>query len=238
MHLRVILLIFSFGFMIISARPLFAQGLRTSTDAGRPKGDLKATIMQARDELKARIEELRKVASETAVQKRAALQQQLQTIRDAKKRALVTNINDKMAGINTRRTQQMLNALDSLNSLLDRLVQKAEGAKAQGKDVTAVEQAITDARASIDTAQTAVASQSAKVYTFDATSSATLKPNVGQAVSQMESDLRFVHSLVVDAKQKVAAVIRELAKLGVGKIGRRDKVATASPVLLKPVIGQ
>lgn len=246
MYLKKAFLIVVFLLTLFVSRPLSAQEPSTSTDTGRtnrfPKQDLRTTIQQQRDELKATVsqkredfrmilEEKRKEASESFKQKRDLLQQRLQSIKDERKRALVLRINEKMADVNRRRTDQMNDALQKMSSLLDRLNEKADLAKASGKDLTAFERATTEAQTAIEAAQTAIASQAAKVYTLEVTNQETLKTTVGKAASQMQSDLRLVHSLVVEAKQKVAAVIREAARAGVGKIGRRIKVGSPSSTL-------
>lgn len=232
MQLKIIIITVFFVSIFIYAQPSSARVIINSTDSGSTQSDIKATIMQTREDFKLRLEEMKKEASESLRLKKAELQQRLLSIRDAKKRALVTRINDKMVDANKRRTQHMLDVLERLRSLLDRLAQKAEVAKAETKDVTLVEQAITEARTSIDTAQSAVVSQAAKIYTIEASSEANLKTIVGKAVSQLHFDLKAVHQLVIAAKQKVAGVIREAARAGIGSIGKKEKVATSSPTLV------
>jgi len=51
-------------------------------------------------------------------QKRELLQQRLQSITDTRKAALVLNINDKIADINTRSTQQMTDVLNQMSDIL------------------------------------------------------------------------------------------------------------------------
>ncbi|OGK42266.1 hypothetical protein A2954_04625 [Candidatus Roizmanbacteria bacterium RIFCSPLOWO2_01_FULL_37_12] len=169
-------------------------------------------------------------------QKRELLQQRLQSITDTRKAALVLNINDKIADINTRSTQQMTDVLNQMSDILSRLEGKMSVAQSESRDISLVEQALSEAKTSLKTAQDAVDSQSAKVYTIDASDSASLRAVVGNAVSQLQSDLRTVRTLIIEAKQKIAAVIRELAKTGVGKIGQRDRSASSAPALIEPFI--
>ena len=227
-HRQTFILILFFLPVLFVSRPLSAQRRPNSTDSGRMK-DLKSTIAQTREDFKLRLEEMKKEASKSVTLKKAELQQRLLSIRNLKKRALVTRINDKMVEVNKRRTQKMLDVLEKLTSILDRLTQKAEAAKVEAKDVTLVEQAITEARTSIDTAQVAVASQALKIYTIEASSEATLKTTVGKAVSQLHFDLKVVHQLVIAAKQKVAQVIREAARAGIGSLGKKEEAEASSP---------
>ncbi|OGK10611.1 hypothetical protein A2767_07330 [Candidatus Roizmanbacteria bacterium RIFCSPHIGHO2_01_FULL_35_10] len=167
---------------------------------------------------------------------RVILLQKLKTITDTIKAEKVADIFMKLADINQQRTGQMQDVLDRMNAVLQSLLQKIEQASAGGVDITLAQQAANEAQAAFDVAQAAVASQSAKVFTLDATNEATLKPKVGQQVSQLQADLQAVRSLVIEAKHKISAVIRELAKTGVGKIGQKDKSATSEPALFQPFI--
>lgn len=217
--IQVFLLLFA---ILVISKPLIAQG--------------KPASVTGNDNFKVKLQENLKIASDSFKQKKALLQKQLQTINDASKSAQVLKINDKIARINKQRTEQMAEALDRMTAVLLSLLGKIDLAKAGGADTTQVDLVALAAKTSLKTAQDAVASQSAKVYVPEASDGAGLKVKVGAAVSQLQADLRTVHSLVVDAKQAIAAVIRELAKTGVGKIGQKDKTASSSPALIQPFI--
>ncbi|MBI4226055.1 hypothetical protein HY612_02980 [Candidatus Roizmanbacteria bacterium] len=231
MYLKKTLLILLFTAFFLTPAFLLAQELPTPTDAGRTRKKLNATGTKKSEEFKLIFDERIKEASESFKQKRAELQHRLESIANEKKRKAVLSINDKMADTNRRRSEKMMNALVKLNSLLDRLSRKVETAKTRGTDATAVEQAIADAQASIEIAQVVVVDQAAKVYTIEIADQQRLKTTVGQAVSKMNSKLRAVKSLVIEAKQKVSRAVKEAARVGIGKIGKKVTEATPASTL-------
>ncbi|MBI2641337.1 hypothetical protein HYW87_01960, partial [Candidatus Roizmanbacteria bacterium] len=156
----------------------------------------------------------RQEAAEKFKARREAFAEKLQTIRDEKKKMHVERISTKLTTANTNRTNHMAAVLEKLTSILDRLTEKVGSAKTAGKDVSPAESAISSAQAAINSAQTAVSNQAGQTYVIEIRSETTLKPNVGQSVSQLEGDLKNVHKLVVDAKQAVSNAVREVAKLG------------------------
>lgn len=146
-------------------------------------------------------------------QKREEFKTRLQTIRNEKKKAAVERIDIKIANMNEAQTIRFTSILVKLQSILDRVSQKASEAKANGKDTTALDSSITTAQAVIDSAKTAVSAQAAKAYSIQISDEATLRNSVGATTSQFRKDLRDVHKAVVDAKQAVQNAVGELAKV-------------------------
>lgn len=138
---------------------------------------------------------------------------QIKTIKDVRKQILTERISDKVASSNARLTGKMDKALDHLTDILNRVKNRAADFKAQGKDTTALDQAISAAEAAIAAAQAAVDTQAAKEYTATIVDEPTLRNTIGQMVSGFRLDLQAVHKLVVDAKQAVQKAIMEAAKL-------------------------
>lgn len=146
-------------------------------------------------------------------QKREEFKTRLQTIRNEKKKAVVERIDTKIANTNEVHTVRFTSILLKLQSILDRVSQKASEAKANGKDTTALDSSIVSAQAAIDSAKAAVSAQAAKTYAIQISDEATLRNSVGTTTSQFRKDLRDVHKAIVEAKQAVQNAVRELAKV-------------------------
>lgn len=236
MPLRKAFLILLFTLLFISPqtslareKPTGTQSDESATESSRMKKklELKELIREKKLEFKQMLLEKRNEATEAARQKREELLERLKLIRDEKKKELVIKINENLAELNKKRTEKMSEALDKLSSILNRLVDKIKLASDAGRDTTTATNKALEAQAGIEAAQEAVASQSAKTYTIEIIDEGTLRLTVGQVVSQLKSDLKSVKRLLVEAKQKVSAVIREVARLGF--MGKGKRKATPTP---------
>lgn len=175
-----------------------------------------STPQTTKDRLRTIKEERQTVVAETRAQakeKMGEFKTQIRTIKDTRKQMLTERITDKIATSNARLTNKMDKALDHLTDILDRVKARAAGFKVQGKDTTALDQAISAAEAAIAAAQAAVDTQSSKEYTATIVDEPTLRNTIGQMVSGFRLDIQAVHKLLVDAKQAVQKAIMEAAKL-------------------------
>lgn len=181
------------------------------------KKEMQENLMKKKEEFRMVLQERMKVASESFAQRKEELRLRLQTIKDEKKKVLVTRINEKINKINKRRTDHMLKVLERLGRILDRLRQKVDIAKTNGKDVASVELAIDKAQTAVENARNAVGEQAPKAYQIDVTSEAVLRSSVGKVISGLQGDLRRVHALVIEAKQAVAKAVQLAARMGFNK---------------------
>lgn len=163
------------------------------------------------------------------LEKKEEFKAKLLEIKNEKKRALVERISTKLSNVNTNRTTLMNAVLEKINTLLNRLVERINTAKANGKDVAPVEFSLTEAQDALSAARTLVAVQTTKTYEFQISpEEGVLKSNVGATVSQFEKDLRDTHKAVIDAKQAVMSLIKDLNKL---------KTTTVSPTtVISPTV--
>lgn len=169
-----------------------------------------------KDRIKTLKEERRGFIKETRDQmkeKMEAFKAQIRSIKDERKQILTERITDKIASSNARLTNKMDKALDHLTQILTRVKNRSTDFKAQGKDTTALDQAISAAEAAIAEGKNAVDAQGAKEYTANITNESTLRNTIGQMVSGFRLDLQAVHKLVIDARQAIAKAIMEAAKL-------------------------
>lgn len=140
--------------------------------------------------------EVRQEVREVKDRMRVKFEEKIKTIRDEKKKQIVEHADAKIAEINKRRTDAML---DQLNKMSEILVK----AKARGADTAAAEAAIASAK-------TAVVAQAGKTYTVEITTEDKLKVKVGEAMKALKTDLQAVHQKVVDARKATADAIRSV----------------------------
>jgi hypothetical protein len=152
---------------------------------------------------------------------REIFQSKLQIIKDAGKRTLVENIENRLTDISTNRTNTMTKQLTVMSDILDRVSSKAADVKNTGKDISTVTSAVTAARTAIEEAETAVAAQAGKTYSITITTENTLKNNVLTVRKSLETDILATHQKVVAARRAVYNAIKALAIL------RREPVPEA-----------
>lgn len=190
-----------------------------SSTSGTPKphptikalrDEVKDKIQQAKDDLKAKIEE-----------ERSAFEDKIKTLKDEKKKTIVENVDTRLNDVNKNQTAIMSKALDELTAHLQKISSNAATAKTNGKNTTTVDAAITTAQKAIATAKDAVASQSAKTYTPQITTESALRQTVGTTVTQLHTDLKTTRLTVIAARTAVVNAAKALVQLGGGK--------TASP---------
>lgn len=145
--------------------------------------------------------------------RRDQFKEKLQIIRDEKKKALVERIDERISKLNKNYVAKFSEAVRKLEAILNGLKEKTAIFTASGANVSMVDNAIANAQTAIDSAKISLAEQEAKVYNIEVSSETGLKANVGRTVSQFRKDLRDVHKKIVDAKQAVRNVEKELAKI-------------------------
>lgn len=131
-------------------------------------------------------------------------------MRDARKKLVVERVQERLNNVNERRTEHFLNVLERLSTILDKIESRTEKAKTEGKEVAAIESAITSARTAILTAQSAVGAQKAKTYEITVTDDRTAKGEVEATVKQLHADLKSVYDTVVAARQAVHNVFGQI----------------------------
>jgi len=188
--------------------------------SGTDSADL---MMRKKDQFRERRQETR----EAIQTRREELKQRLQTLRDQSKKVIVERIDTRMASANKKTIARLSGVLERLQSILNKIVEKAGIIKTKGGDTTVLDSATSSAQIAIDNAKSVVASQSAMVYVIQIASESALRENVGSTVSELRLDLRDAHKAVVDAKQAVMNAAMELAKFNERRIFK-ERPATGS----------
>lgn len=181
--------------------------------------------------VKTRLEQVREIraqALEKAKTARENLQKKVGEIKDQKKKEAAEKISNQLERLNNVWTDHFANVLDKLSAVLEKVKSRLEKAKAAGKDVSAVEAAMTKAEQAIEAAKAAVAEQAGKTYSVDtasmtgstATTSgqnnlvSALRTKFKAAREQMFKDLTALRDgKMKDARKAVQEAIQSLAKV-------------------------
>lgn len=170
---------------------------------------------------KAIVQNRMEAVREKIASREAALKAKLQTFRDQRKAALAEKINQTLAMINKKQTDQMKKHLDLMTTLLNKLQDRVDRGTPDIKDKDAALAAIADSRAKIASTSAAVTAQSLKDYTIVVTSETTVQADARAARDRLHTDLFALRKLVIDAKQSVANAIR-VAHSGSNKEGTQS----------------
>ncbi len=196
------------SFILIAAYPVLAE------DATDGAGTRKEKIQQKIEARKEKIENRVAAVKEKVASREAALQAKLQAFKDKRKAEVTEKVSTNLNRVNQRQTEQMLNHLDKMSSILNRLESRVNNPTADIKDVNAAKDAISKSREMIASASTAATTQAAKDYTIQVTSESKVKTDAKSQRDQLHKDLKAVRQLVIEAKQSVGNAI-SIARSGV-----------------------
>lgn len=138
---------------------------------------------------------------------------QIQNITDSRKSAVVQSISDKIADSNLRLITTMLDALDKLTIILDRVENNATMLNTSGLDTTTLLRSIVDAENAIEKAKEGLSEQIEKEYAADLSNEANLRTSIANMVSEYRADITAVFGLVSEAKESVQIAITEAKAL-------------------------
>lgn len=159
-----------------------------------------------------RLDQVRQDAQTRREQEHQAFTENLGQIRNTATRSAVQRIDENMQRAETNQTDRMKKMLDTLGTKLDTIAARAAAAKTNGTDTTAVDGAVTEARASITTAQAAVSDLAGKTHTITFTGEGNIGADVSAAYKSLISDIGAVRQKVKDAYDGVRNALKELAK--------------------------
>lgn len=137
----------------------------------------------------------------------AELKSKLARFRDKVKAQKIEQINTNLAEINQKRTTQMEASLNRIQAIVSKLKTWVAEQKTAGKDVSELEQAITDAEASWASAITAVQAQANNDYTIEVSTERTVKADAKESRDKLHNDLKMVHDKVVMLRKDLAEAI-------------------------------
>lgn len=179
--------------------------------------DFKELRLEKRADFKTEIETKRIELHDLLEVSRRQEAENLNKIRDEKKRNTVEELNVRLNGINTKRLDYFTEILGKLDNILEKIVGKADELSAAGKDVSSLRLSITDAATLIESAKVTLTLQAGKVYTILIASDGALKNNFGKTRSALAHDLQAVFDSVKSAREgvlKAAQALRVASGLG------------------------
>lgn len=186
--------------------PVFAEELSTE--------EIREKALERRDKLASKSAEKKKALrtkldekKEKMASREAALKQKLDSFRDKKKASLVEKINTRLVQINTKSTTHFNSILEKMNQIARKLETKIAEEKTNGSDTTSAENALSEAKAAILAAQTAVTSQTEKSYIIVVNTEAKVSEDARLAKTNLQNDLKTTHDLMVTARQSLAKAI-------------------------------
>lgn len=205
--------------------------LTTKENMREERASMSATLKEERLAFIQNIQQIRQNAETQIKAEREAFQEKLATIKDTRRKMLVDQIQTKLSSVSANRTNAMSENLQKLSTILENIQNRANTAKANGKDTSAVDAAIVNAQTAIQKAQAAVTTQSGKTYiiTITATSSAGLKAGVGIKTKEFRTDITAAYQLMVAAKKAVNQAYLALAKV-IGTPKEPTSTSSALPI--------
>lgn len=183
---------------------------RLSTTSEAVKEAVKK-MQEERSAFKVRVEASKKEAQENRIQAKEALKTKLQGIKDEKKKAAVQRLEDNMSKLNSNFIEKWTKNLTNFDDYLAKLVEKAN--TFTGKDLTAFNNAIESAKASIVSARTALEAQAKKVYAITVSTEENLKLDVSSVREMLNNDLKIVKDLVQAAHSETVNALTEFNKV-------------------------
>lgn len=154
-------------------------------------------------------------ASKSAIKasKREAFQEKLATIKNEKKKEVVTRLDGNFTKINTNTTTRLLETITKFKAILSRITQKQQNLKTAGQDTALLEKAIETTTTKIALAESAITAQAQKEYVVTITTEKNLKINVSVTVKLLETDLKATRTTVTNAQSALRTTAMELEKL-------------------------
>lgn len=182
--------------------PVYA--LTSATTSAKPRLDKALDKKEDRmDKVGDKIDRIGdKIASRSA-----AFKEKLAKFKDKAKATRVENINTNLNKVNERRTTHMRNVLEKVSLVLEELKSKTADLASAGKDVSAVNDAISEVETQWAQADSTVNEQAGKNYSIEINTESTVKADASSARNSLRSDLKEAHLQVVETRKALASAI-------------------------------
>lgn len=170
------------------------------------------------------IREERKKALEEAKTRREEFKNKVGEIRDQRKKEAVERIDENIGKHNEKWVEHWNKVLSRLSEILAKIKTRTDKAAGEGKDVTAVNSAISAADAAIAAAQSSIDAQAGKTYVIEITDEEHLGENVSEVVRGFKTDVKATFEKVQAAKRAVHDAYKVLKS-----ILKPEEAGTPSP---------
>lgn len=199
---------------------LAMPALAEDSDDSERRSPEKNRIMQVRENiLKARADfnNMSKERKAEMVKERSQnkedLKIKLSTFKDENRKRIIEKLSEKIESLNDRITSHYLSVITKLETLLNRISERAERLAANGSDITKVSASVDVALASLAKARVAVATQAAKTYDVTPTSETSAKTDLGKVRKAFGEDLAAVRVIIKEAHSAVRAAAVALSEV-------------------------
>ena len=209
----------------------FAQETNTTETALQQRP---VRTAQVKEDIFERIAEKRAEVKEKNAIRKAEFSERVEEITDEAKKAAVERINTALETINENKTTRWATALDKLSEILERIKTKLEALEAEGSDISAATELVTNAESAIASATTAVEAQAGKTYTLEIEDEQTLGQVVRSAIQQFKTDLRTTLAVVTGARDAVRQAARGLAQINAASNSSQEPETTLQNNSLTP----
>lgn len=201
--------------LVFSTLAISTSAAETATSTGTTRKETarekleqrKETVKEKKEERKEKARDKIENLKANAASREAALRTKLAKFKDQKKVERVERINENLNKISKKQTDSMTKFLENARRILDKLQARVTEESTKGKDVTAVNSAIAEAKTKIASASTAVSAQAGSDYTISVSSEATAKTEITATRDNLHTDLQAARKLVIEAKQAVGNAI-------------------------------
>lgn len=186
--------------------------------------NLKQEFEQKRAEAKNLMEQKKEEFRKTVEAKKAELKNRIETkkqqlktnlakIKDERKRQVVEKIDSQLDDLNKRQMDHFSQVLVQIEKVLDGVSSRASKAEANGRDISAVKSAVSEAQNLIAASRKAIEAQIGKTYTITITTENALRQDVGKARQALHADLTKVQEAVKAAREAVRKAATTLAQI-------------------------
>jgi len=184
------------------------QARREAFEGNREEA--KQELERIRSEFKQKLEDGREEAKQKMEQAREEFKNRIQEFsqeRQDKMNSIFTRLDE----VNAKVVANLSESLEKLAAILENVNDKIDTLEADGIDVSDLVTASTQAQASIDAAQTALAEQAAKTYDIDIENEEDAKEAAKVSRDELRADLDAVARFIKSAREDVRTVASDLA---------------------------
>jgi len=170
-------------------------------------------LLERRNAARERLDEDSIQLREEANSRRQVFRQRLAQIQDETRQRIVERIDNRLQLVNENLTNSFENVLANLEKVLEQIEVRRDSLASQGKDVSSLTGAISDARSTIESTKALVNTQSEKAYIIDISSDASLRVDAQETINTFKTDIRTLRDELLNAKDSVVASARLAASL-------------------------
>lgn len=158
--------------------------------------------------------EVHKASAEARLQERKEeFEAKLAEFKDETKKQKVEYIQTHFDDLNIKLTDRATETIMKISELLDRVIEKTQDEKINGKDTTKVDSAIVATQMAITEAQSLISSQLSKTYVMSVSAETNVRADALSIKHALASDMKTLHESVVAVRKALNIAIRELAKV-------------------------